>query len=244
MFSVFPAISASTKRLIILTAASALLLAAGNVPQADAEIASESDPAISDAILAPMSPADTAAATAALAATTPAEIAAAARANAPVAAAFATAAADAAVTAVETAPAARPAKLTTLVSSLNEDEAALAKNAELRCLATAVYFEARGEPLEGQLAVAQAILNRVASGRYAATVCGVINQPRQFSFDRTRTPRAGTDWTKAKAIARVAMHDMWDAVAPEAMSFHATYVSPNWRGKTRVAQIGRHVFYK
>ena len=68
--------------------------------------------------------------------------------------------------------------------------------------------------------------------------------PSQFSYDRSRTPRAGRDWETAEAIAKIAMDDMWAEVAPNAMSFHATYVKPNWAGKTKVAQIGRHVFYR
>jgi len=139
----------------------------------------------------------------------------------------------------------RPARLVSLVDAIDDEAAvAVAADAEMRCLATAVYYESRGEPLEGQLAVAQAIRNRVASGRYAQSICGVIDQPGQFSFDRTRAPRSGTDWTTAQAIAKVAMHDLWPAMAPKALSFHATRVSPGWGGKARIAQIGRHVFYR
>ena len=233
MFSIFPAIGASTKRLIILTAASALLLAAGQVPQSDTIVN------LSDDILAPMTAAEAAASAAALAATTPADIAAAAHAR------NAIVDADDVVTfAAGEAPMVRPAKLTSLIALMVDADEAVAHDRELRCLANAVYFESRGEPLEGQLAVAQAILNRVESGRYASTICGVINQPKQFSFDRTRTPAAGTDWNTARAIAKVAVDGTWDEVAPRALSFHATRVSPNWAGKTRVAQIGRHIFYR
>ena len=227
----FHPIGASTRRLIILTAASAFLLAAGDVPQSDPLMAGA---VISDDILAPMSIADATAANAALAASTPADvradIAAAARASL--------------VAPVPVADVVRPARLTTLVSAMDDADAAVAQDRDLHCLANAVYFESRGEPLEGQLAVAQAILNRVESGRYASSICGVVNQPKQFSFDRTRTPRAGTDWSTAKAIAVIAAQDLWKAVAPKAISFHANYVSPNWGGKTRVAQIGRHIFYR
>lgn len=224
MLSVFLSISASTRRLIALTAASALLLAAGNVSDATSVPVG---PTISDELLAPMSAADTAASNAALAASTPADVAAAMN-----------------ISPVEIAPIApvRAASLPGLIASV--DDAAATSDAEMRCLATAVYFESRGEPVEGQLAVAQAIINRTESGRYADTVCGVINQPRQFSFDRSRTPRAGSDWETAKAIAVIAIRDLWHEVAPQAVSFHATYVAPKWQGKTRIAQIGRHVFYR
>ncbi len=216
----FSAISVRTKRLIILSAGALLLVAAGQ-PQNDMVVGG---PTISDAILKPVSSAEAAESAAALAATMPADISAD---NADV-----------------TAPAERPAKLTMLIAQMDNAGDIVARDREMRCLATAVYFESRGEPLEGQLAVAQSILNRVESGRYAGTVCGVINQPGQFSYDRTRTPRAGSDWQTAQAIAQVAMQELWIAVAPKAMSFHATHVAPNWAGKTRVATIGHHIFYR
>ena len=237
MLSVFSSISDTTKRLILLTAGAVLLMAAGTPdmnPQLDRIIGG---PTISDDILAPVPAAQAAASAALLAATTPADVAAAAR-------------AAAAPTPVsfpedETVTAPRPVQLTSLIDAVDDEAAvAVANNSDLRCLANAVYFESRGEPLEGQLAVAQAILNRVQSGRYASTVCGVVNQPKQFSFDRTRTPRAGNDWSTAQAIAQIASQDMYREVAPRAMSFHANYVSPGWQGKTRVAQIGRHIFYR
>ncbi|OYU16400.1 MAG: cell wall hydrolase [Alphaproteobacteria bacterium PA4] len=218
MFLAFPRINAATTRVIALTVASALLLAAGDV--STTEVAG--GPNLTDAVLAPVSPADARAAAAALAETTPAAPAEAAADAAPVPA--------------------RPASLAALVASM--DDAADVRSADLRCLASAVYFESRGEPLEGQLAVAQAIVNRAESGRYADTVCGVLSQPGQFSYNRSRSPRAGNDWAVAKAIAAIALQDMWREVAPGAMSFHASYVRPNWQGRTRVAQIGRHVFYR
>ncbi len=135
-----------------------------------------------------------------------------------------------------------PASLSLLAATL--DTSTLADDDELTCLATAVYFEARGEPVEGQLAVAQTILNRVESGRFASSICGVINQPHQFSFDRARAPRPGSDWQRAQAIARIAAEDMWRDVVPRAIAFHAVRVSPKWAGKTRVATIGNHIFYR
>jgi spore germination cell wall hydrolase CwlJ-like protein len=143
--------------------------------------------------------------------------------------------------AVAVAPAAH--NLSKLVSSMGSTTD-VTQDADLRCLATAVYFESRGEPLEGQLAVAQSIINRVASGRYASSVCGVINQPGQFSFDRARTPATGSDWRIAQSVARIAADAMWREIAPRAVSFHAARLSPAWRDKTRIAQIGNHVFYR
>lgn len=142
-----------------------------------------------------------------------------------------------------TNPVERPAHLSSLVVEMS-DAALPATYADTKCLARAVYFEARGEPLEGQLAVAQVILNRVASGRYAATVCGVIEQPGQFSFAHERSPRSGSDWRIAEAIARIAITNGWAPMAPRAIAFHAARVSPQWGRMERVSQIGHHVFYR
>lgn len=221
-----PAIAATTKRVILLTIASALLLAAGDASNtSNSVIGSTPTMASDDNILAPLSPADAAAASAALAATLPPEIRS-----------------EIVKPATEDVPEAAPAarNLSELVGTLGGSE----MDADMRCLATAVYFESRGEPLEGQLAVAQAILNRVESGRYARSVCGVVNQPGQFSFDRSRSPASGRDWRIAQSIARIASDDMWHPVAPKANSFHAARLSPGWRNKVRVARIGNHVFYR
>ena len=142
----------------------------------------------------------------------------------------------------ETVTTPRPAQLTTLVARVID--AAPTAYGDRECLARAVYFEARGEPLEGQLAVAQVILNRVASGRFASTVCGVINQPGQFSFSRSRVPADGRDWRTAKAIAAIAATAAWDPMAPQATAFHATRVTVGWTAMHRVGTIGNHVFYR
>src|SRR5213592_3273583 len=79
---------------------------------------------------------------------------------------------------------------------------------QTNCLATAVYFEARGESVEGQLAVARVVMNRAASGRYPPDWCGVVKQPYQFSFVRHGAfPQADTNcdaWRKAEAVAELA----------------------------------------
>ncbi len=137
--------------------------------------------------------------------------------------------------------AARPAQLVTLVAETMAT--APAPYGDRECLARAVYFEARGEPLEGQLAVAQVILNRVASGRFADTVCGVIAQPGQFSFSHSRVPAEGRDWRVAKAIATIAATAGWDVVAPRATAFHATRINVGW-SLHKVGTIGNHVFYR
>jgi hypothetical protein len=123
------------------------------------------------------------------------------------------------------------------------------QDAEQQCLAHAVFFEARGETLEGQLAVAQVVLNRAASGTFPASICQVVTQPAQFSFVRRgRMPepdRSSECWHKALAIADIARkRAAAGEVASNVLWYHATYVSPRWgRQKTRFAQIGSHIFY-
>lgn len=118
--------------------------------------------------------------------------------------------------------------------------------AEERCMAVAVFYESKGEPLNGQMAVAHVILNRVDSRRFPGTVCGVVTQRSQFSFVRGgRLPaaRPGPQWETAKAVARAAMAEAWDSPVGEAMFFHATRVSPRWN-RAKVATVGNHVFYR
>ena len=113
-----------------------------------------------------------------------------------------------------------------------------------RCLAAAVYYEARGEPLAGQFAVAHVILNRVRSGRFAPTPCGVVRQRGQFSFaERSFAPSENADWRKAVAVALTALSGGGSTPARGAMYFHASYVAPGW-GRAEIATIGRHVFYR
>ena len=117
---------------------------------------------------------------------------------------------------------------------------------DLACMAGAIYFEAKGEPLSGQLAVAEVILNRTKSGRFPKSVCSVVTQPGQFSFVRGgRIPSVAQNrqYQTAVAVARVALGDMWDSPAADAMYFHARRVSPSWGHKT-VATIGNHIFYR
>jgi N-acetylmuramoyl-L-alanine amidase len=114
---------------------------------------------------------------------------------------------------------------------------------DLDCLATAVWFESRGEALEGQLAVAQAVVNRARAGKWGKGVCGVIRAPRQFNFSPERVQRSTATFTTALAVARVAMLGLWHDVAQGAHSFHAARLSPGWR-LTRVARVGNHIFYR
>lgn len=119
---------------------------------------------------------------------------------------------------------------------------------EMECLANAVYFEARSEPIEGQLAVAEVVLNRASSGRYPTDLCAVITQKAQFSFiQRGRFPRADRDsqaWKKAVAIANIARQELAGNLPSSVLWYHATYVSPSWGKRlTKQTQIGLHIFY-
>ncbi len=117
---------------------------------------------------------------------------------------------------------------------------------ELQCMAGAIYFEAKGEPLSGQLAVAEVILNRSKSGRFPKTVCSVVKQPGQFSFVRGgRVPTIAQDkqYRIALAGARVALADTWDSPASGAMYFHARGAAASWH-REQVAAIGNHVFFR
>lgn len=120
---------------------------------------------------------------------------------------------------------------------------------EMRCLAGAVYFESRGEPLKGQLAVANVVINRSEDRRFPASYCGVVYQRAQFSFVKNgKMPRIKTSssaWNRAKAIARIAHDGLWECEAGDAVYFHAKYVRPAWsRRKERTAQIDTHIFYR
>jgi spore germination cell wall hydrolase CwlJ-like protein len=120
---------------------------------------------------------------------------------------------------------------------------------DMKCLAQAVYFESRGEPIEGQLAVAEVVINRAKSGLYPDNYCDVVTQPAQFSFVRHgRIPsvnEASAAWQKAKAIAEIAQQNLWQTKAADALYFHATYVNPSWsRQKVQLAQIDTHIFYR
>lgn len=118
---------------------------------------------------------------------------------------------------------------------------------ELRCLAIGVYYESKGEPLAGQLAVAEVILNRADSGRFPTSACSVLKQRGQFSFVRGgRLPNVSTSstaWRTAVAIAKVAREDLWESKASNAMFFHARHVSPRWK-LAKVASVGNHIFYR
>ncbi len=125
-----------------------------------------------------------------------------------------------------------------------------------RCLAEAVYWEARSEPERGQMAVAQVVLNRSVSGFYPRDVCGVVYQNAhrylacQFTFAcegrRSLAPTEAEPWSRASRIAKDMMAgQLWLPEVGHATHYHATYVRPWWaRSMNRLQQIGVHVFYR
>ena len=135
--------------------------------------------------------------------------------------------------------------LSSMVAQLRSSDAG---SRELECLATGIYFESKGEPLAGQLAVGKVIANRAQSGgRFPGTYCGVLFQRGQFSFVHgsrlPSAPRSNRMWQTAVALAKIVDQGLQQSVANNALFFHARYVSPGWRLK-RVASIGNHVFYR
>lgn len=126
---------------------------------------------------------------------------------------------------------------------------------EQKCLAEAIYFESRSEPEDGQAAVAQVVLNRVKSGLYPTSICGVVYQNRhkykacQFSFACEGRSLAVTEagpWSTAQRVAREVLEgESYNAAVGTSTHYHANYVAPYWSRKLkRTDQIGRHIFYR
>ena len=129
---------------------------------------------------------------------------------------------------------------------------------EIDCLARNVYYEARGESQQGQLAVAQVTLNRVESDQFPNTICGVVNERYkvndaevcQFSWRCDPNANPNLIVSESNPIYQIAwqaiqQHPTMDVVTHDTYWFHATYVKPKWRKlKQRVAQIDLHLFYR
>lgn len=118
---------------------------------------------------------------------------------------------------------------------------------DIDCLAGAIYFEAKSESLAGQLAVGRVIVARTASGRFPTSYCGVVLQHSQFSFVRAGTmpaiDRGSRIWRQVVKIALIVDRGAWKSPAEGALFFHAARIGPV-AGKTRVARIDNHVFYR
>ena len=117
---------------------------------------------------------------------------------------------------------------------------------EVECMARTVYHEAANQALSGQLAVAQVIMNRVRSGAFPRSVCGVVAQPGQFSqAPVTAAAETAKPWSAAVAIAIIAQEHRFPQIAPGALFFHAASMRPAWSDEhERIAQIGDHIFYR
>ncbi len=124
-----------------------------------------------------------------------------------------------------------------------------------KCLANAIYFEARNEPVRGQIAVAQVVLNRVFSPYYPGDVCGVVYQNAhrrlacQFTFACDGIPdivREKGPWARAQKIAKQALNSqVWLPDVAKSTHYHATYVRPNWiREMRKMVKHGQHIFYR
>jgi N-acetylmuramoyl-L-alanine amidase len=138
-----------------------------------------------------------------------------------------------------------------------EAAAAQRRELDLQCLAENIYFEARGEPLDGQRAVAEVTLNRTRSPYFPHTICAVVHET-QWDPSRRRlvahfswtelgalSDPSGPAWKQAMNVASAAYDDAYTPVVPGALFYHATSIRPDWaKTKTAVATIGNHVFYR
>ena len=137
----------------------------------------------------------------------------------------------------------------TLRDLLTQVDAPSELSRQMEGLAGAVYFESRGEPINGQLAVAQVVINRAESNVFPADYCGVVYQRAQFSFVKggrmPRIARGSGAWRKAKKIARIAHEGLWESEAQDSLYFHANYVKPKWSNRKKArATIKTHIFYR
>lgn len=133
------------------------------------------------------------------------------------------------------------------------DTQARSLEAEHRCLALALYWEARGETRRGMVAVGWTILNRAQSAEFPGTPCGVIFQggerpPCQFSWwcdGKSDRPRNRDSWIKARVVAAELLMNPPPDPTDRALFFHSAGMDVPWKRKrTRTARIGNHVFYR
>jgi spore germination cell wall hydrolase CwlJ-like protein len=143
-------------------------------------------------------------------------------------------------------------KMTGLPANLTVKE----REAQIQCLTQNIYWEAASEPFEGKVAVAQVTMNRMNSGKFPTTVCGVVQQRNvfydkvvcQFSWfcDSTYKTRPvyPRHWEESEAVAKKVLLEGFrlDSLK-EALYYHADYVNPKWN-KEKIAKIGQHIFYK
>jgi spore germination cell wall hydrolase CwlJ-like protein len=131
------------------------------------------------------------------------------------------------------------------------------RQADVTCLARNIYFEARGEPIVGQYAVAEVTMNRVSSPYHPNTVCEVVHEKHwipsrkryigAFSWTELESlPRPrGIAWQRAREAAETVYDARHTPAVHGALFYHANHVQPAWaKGKKQVAEIGRHIFYE
>lgn len=114
---------------------------------------------------------------------------------------------------------------------------------EYNCIAENVYYEARNQPIQGQIAVAEVTLNRVRSPHWPSSACAVVKQRKQFSWTNyAYEPPYGPAWSKAQKSTLLAL--LGNKQVNDSVYFHATYVEPYWVEEVNfVTQIGDHKFY-
>ncbi len=127
-------------------------------------------------------------------------------------------------------------------------------NRELKCLSEALYFEARGEQIEGQIAVADVIINRKNSKQFPSTICGVVSEGShkrhacQFSYNCDGKLELIYDkktYRRIVKLSSIILNGSFSNVTNGATFFHASEVSPSWSKKfKKTKKIGRHIFYK
>lgn len=125
---------------------------------------------------------------------------------------------------------------------------------EIECLALTIYFEARGEPDEGKIAVGHVVMNRAQNPLFPSKICGVVRQGGikryrcQFSWwcdGRSDQPQEWGAWERSKALARRVFWEGTKDPTQGALWYHADYAVPSWRNKLSLGpKIGRHIFYR
>ena len=124
------------------------------------------------------------------------------------------------------------------------------RDRQVICLAKNIWFESRGEPAEGQLAVGLVTLNRLESGIWPRTVCEVVYDPGQFSWTQEPSLRnkkpTGEQWEQIVLLSATLLHrkDLFDDITDGATYFHAAYIRPGWNRLQHTVRLGQHVFYK
>ena len=144
------------------------------------------------------------------------------------------------------------------IQAMQREETRARRRADdVQCLAENIYFEARGEPIEGEYAVGEVTLNRTRAQNFPHTICAVVHETRwdptrrRFVADFSWTelgalsPEDGRAWKQAMAVANAVYDELHPPLVPGALFYHATSVRPEWsRSRRTVATIGHHIFYR